>query len=209
MADEAAVTIVLRMQDEASAKMQDFGSSMGNAQAEATGFQAGLATVDTQLVSVGSTTQATTAQTINLSLAMTAMGTALVGIGSLLNQIDNPTAKMAANFFLISGAILSSASAIKAVIPLVQQLTGVLLAQAAVRSFLAALSGIGIARIIGAVAITGVVIAGIAAATGAFSQPSRQVIEVRTDSPFLDDAALNRVARKVTESQRLDISRGR
>ena len=181
MADEAAVNIVLKMRDEATPQMQKFGQTM----------------------------QTTTTQSLEMSVGLVAIGGAMTALGSLLNQIDNPMAKTAANFLTIAGGVLQTVVAIKLALPLIAQLTTALLAQAAVRSFLAALSGIGIARVIGAVAITGVAVAGIAAATGAFSQPSRQVIEVRTDSPFLDDAALTRVARKVTESQRTDISRGR
>ncbi len=181
MAQEAATTIVLRMRDEATPKMERFGQTLNT----------------------------TSMQGLQLTQTMTAMGSALVAIGSLMNQIDNPTAKMAANFFLISGAILSTISAIATALPsiiaLIQTLRGLVIVQ----SILAALSGVGLPVILGALAVGGVVAATVAGLTSGATQSPRQVIEIRTDSPFLDDAALDRVARRITESQRKDISRGR
>lgn len=179
---EAAVTIVARMRDEASGQMQQFGKTLE--------------------------TSALKAQDLRMTLMAT--GSALVAIGSLMNKIESPAAKMASNFFLVGGAILSSASAIMQAIPRIISLINTLRSLAVVQSIVAALSGpLGWAKLAGAVAVGVGAYAATTAAMGGYSSSTKQVIEVRTDSPYLDDIALDKVARKITESQRRDAAKGR
>ncbi len=66
----ADLLIVARMRDEASQQMERLGDTVSRTEFEALQAQA----------------------------AFTAFGSALTAVGSLLNQIDDPAAKMAANF---------------------------------------------------------------------------------------------------------------
>lgn len=113
MANEAAVTVVMRMRDEASQGMQQFGKTTQQAQIEAIQFNA----------------------------ALTAMGSALTGVGSLIGQIDNSAAKMASTFLVTGGAILSTTSAIIQAIPYIKQLTSSLRNMAIAQALVKALSG--------------------------------------------------------------------
>lgn len=113
MAQEAAVTVVMRMRDEASQGMQTFGKNTQQAQIES----------------------------IQLNSALTAMGSALTGVGSLLNQLDSPMAKVAATTITTAGAILSTASAITQALPYIKQLTSSLRNLAVAQAIVKALSG--------------------------------------------------------------------
>jgi len=135
MANEAGVTVVLRMRDEASAQMESFGETTQQAQIES----------------------------LQMNAALVAMGSAFTAVGSLLNQLDNEAAKTAATFLITAGAILTTASAIIQSMPYIIQLINALKALAVTQSIIAALSGpvgwasLGIA--IGAGAGAGIVLA--------------------------------------------------
>jgi hypothetical protein len=141
MANEATVTIVAKMRDEATEEMAELGQ----------------------------TTAQTTQEAFNFQLALTAAGSALTAVGSLINQIDNPMAKMGANFLMITGAVMSTSAAILVMIPYIKQLITWLRALAVVQTIVAALTGpLGWARIAAGLAIAGGAAAGIYAMTGGF-----------------------------------------
>lgn len=140
MAD-AATTLVLRMQDEASAEMNQFGQ----------------------------TTQQATIQSIQMNAALTAMGSALTGVGSLLGQVDTPAAKLASTFLTTGGAMLSTTSAIIQMIPYIKQMITWLRSLAVTQAIVKALSGpAGWATLGIGLAVAGAATAGIVAATGGF-----------------------------------------
>ncbi len=140
MAD-VATTLVLRMQDEASVQMAQFGE----------------------------TTQAAQIEAIQFNAALTAMGSALTAVGSLLGQIDSPATKLASTFLITGGAILSTTSAIIQMIPYIRQLITWLRSLAIAQAVVSALSGpVGWARLGIGLAVAGAATAGIVAATGGF-----------------------------------------
>ena len=139
MAHEAATTIILRMQDEASTQMQNFGQ----------------------------TTQQAEIQSLQLNAALTAMGGALTAVGSLLGQLDNPLAKTASTFLMTGGAILMTVSAIGTMLPYLKNLIATLRTLAIIQTIVAALTGpVGWAKIGIGLGIAGAATAGIIAATG-------------------------------------------
>jgi len=139
MAHEAATTIVLRMQDEASVQMQNFGQ----------------------------TTQQAEIQSLQLNAALTAMGGALTAIGSLLGQLENPLAKTASTFLMTGGAILMTVSAIGTMLPYIKNLIATLRTLAIAQAIVAALTGpVGWARIGIGLGVAAAATAGIVAATG-------------------------------------------
>lgn len=113
MANEAAVTLVLRMRDEASAEMDQFSD----------------------------TTQQAQMQSLQMNVALTAMGSALTAVGSLLGQIDNQAAKTASIFLITAGAILTTTSAIIQSFPYILQLIAYLRTLAVTQAVVSALSG--------------------------------------------------------------------
>ena len=143
MGDEAAITTVIRMRDEASAELQNFGQNV----------------------------QQQEMQALQFNVALIAVGSALSAMGSLLNQIDNPMAKMGAQFMMTAGAVFTTTSAIIQMMPairgLIQWLRNLAIAQALVQ----ALSGPKGWITLGAgLAIAGAATAGIYAATGGFNK---------------------------------------
>jgi len=113
MANEAGVTVVLRMRDEASAQMENFGATTQQAQMESLQF----------------------------NMALTAMGSALTAVGSLLGQLDNQAAKTASIFLITAGAILTTTSAIIQSFPYILQLIAYLRTMAVTQAVISALSG--------------------------------------------------------------------
>ncbi len=113
MANEAGVTVVLRMRDEASAQMDGFGQ----------------------------TTQAAQIEALQMNVALTAMGSALTAVGALLGQVDNQAAKTASIFLITAGAILTTTSAIIQSFPYILQLIAHLRTMAVTQAILSALSG--------------------------------------------------------------------
>lgn len=154
MAD-VATTLVLRMHDDASAQMQNFGDTTQQAQIEAIQFNA----------------------------ALTAMGSAMTAVGSLIGQIDSPLAKMASTFLITTGAILTTISAIIQVGPYLGQLIGWLRNLAIVQTVLAALSGpTGWARIALGLGIAAAGTAAIVGLSGGFSRGGGTTVNVNSQA---------------------------
>lgn len=154
MAD-VATTLVLRMQDDASAQMTDFGQS----------------------------TQAATIESLQLNTALTAMGSALTAVGSLINQIDAPAAKMAATFVMTAGAIMSTVAAIGTALPYIRQLITWLRNLSVVQAVVAALSGpVGWGRLAIGLGIAGAATAGIVAMTGGFSRGTTTEVNINAQA---------------------------
>ena len=113
MADEASITIVARMRDEASAKMKVMGQ---NVQATAFNMQA-------------------------FQQTLTATGGALTAVGSLINMVGGEAGKTAAIFVTTAGAILSTTGAMIAAMPMIRSMITSLRGLAVVQAIVAALSG--------------------------------------------------------------------
>jgi hypothetical protein len=128
MDEEASVVVVARMRDEASPGLRQLAQS----------------TEQVQLKS------------INTTMTLSALGSALSSIGGLLRQIDNPQTKMLANTLQIASAVVMSATAFARLIPMVIQATSALRSMAIVQSILAALSGPGGWAMLGIGAAVGV-----------------------------------------------------
>jgi len=168
MAD-AATTVVLRMRDEASAGMQQFGQ----------------------------TTQEAQMQSLQFNTALTAMGSALTGVGSLLNQLDVPAAKIAGTFITTAGAIMSTTSAIIIALPQIRQLITWLRNLAVAQTLVAALSGpVGWARIGIGLGVAAAATAGIVAATGGIGGGGTTV-NINTQAFVGNDANARQFASKV------------
>ena len=181
MANEAATTIVLRMQDEASTQMQQFGLS----------------------------TQQAEIQSIQLNAALTAMGSALTAVGSLLGQLDNPLAKTASTFLMTGGAILSTVAALGTMLPYIKNLITTLRTLAIAQTIIAALSGpVGWTRIGIGLGIAGVATAGIIAMTGGFGGGGTTV-NISTPAFMGSDADARKFASKVQRFSREDARLGR
>lgn len=139
MVNQAVTTIVLRMQDEASTAMNEFGQ----------------------------TTQNATLESLQLATALTATGGALTAIGSLLGQLENPLAKTASTFLVTAGAIFTTIAAIGTMLPYIRNLITSLRTLAIIQTIVAALTGpVGWARIGIGLGVAAAATAGIVAATG-------------------------------------------
>ncbi len=141
--DEAIVTIVAKMRDEASPAMKNLGTQ----------------------------TQSTDMAMRDFRMSLVAVGSALTAVGSLVGKMDNPVAKMASNWLLTAGAIMSTVSAILWMIPNIQKLIAALRSMAIAQAIVKALSGpVGWAQLGIGLGVAAVATAGIMAATGAFSE---------------------------------------
>ena len=141
MADEAAVNVVMRMRDEASADLAQVGGTMAN----------------------------TETQALQLNLALTSVGAAFSAVGALVNQLDNPMAKMAATFLMTAGAMMTTVSAIIQMIPYIRQLITWIRNLAIAQAILQALSGPkGWVTLGVGLALAGGATAGIVGMTGGF-----------------------------------------
>lgn len=187
MANEAAVTIVARMRDEASGKMANLGKQ----------------------------TQQTNVNMTDLRMTLTAVGSAFVGIGSLLGKLDNPLAKTASNFFLIGGAIGSTAGAILNVIPYIGKLITWLRNLAIVQTIVKALSGpAGWVQLGVGLAIAGAATAGVLAMTGGLrgstgGGTTAQVVNINSQAFTGNDAEARKFASKVQRYSREESRLGR
>lgn len=161
----ADLLIVARMRDEASQQMERLGDTVSRTEFEALQAQA----------------------------AFTAMGSALTAVGSLLNQIDDPAAKMAANFISIGGAILATAGAIGIAIPQVLKLVTALKGLVTIQTLLVALTGpLGLAVIAAAIGVT----AGVTAAINASPQPLPEIAQLNPQT-----------AARIAREQGIDLTR--
>lgn len=113
MADEASLTIVARMRDEASDKMK---------------------AMNTNVEQVAFSQQ-------QLQQTLTATGGALTAVGSLMNMVGGEAGKTAAIFLTTAGAIMSTVGAIMAALPMIRGLITTLRSLAIVQTIVAALSG--------------------------------------------------------------------
>lgn len=180
MANEAATTIVLRMRDEASANMAQFGE----------------------------TTQQATMESLQLNTALTAMGSALTAVGSLLGQMESPLAKTASTFLLTGGAILSTVAAIGTMLPYLKNLINTMRSLAIAQTIVAALSGpVGWARIGIGLGVAAAATAGIVAATGGFSGGT--TVNVNTPAFMGSDADARKFSEKVQRFSRQNERIGR
>jgi hypothetical protein len=170
--------MTLRMRDEASMQMEQFGQ----------------------------TTQAAQIEALQMNAALTAMGSAMTAVGSLVGQLDSPMAKMASTWLITGGAILTTTSAIIQMMPYLRTLITTLRSLAIVQTFVAALMGpIGWARIGIGLGIAGVATAGIMAATGGFSGGNQVTVKAEAFTGSQADARKfgGQVQRISRESERI------
>ncbi len=143
MADEAAITTVIRMRDEASAQLKGFGQNI----------------------------QQQEIQALQFNVALISVGSALSAMGGLMNQIESPMAKMGAKFLMTAGAVFTTTSAIIQMMPAIRGLIGWLRNLAIAQALVQALSGpAGWVTLGAGLAIAGAATAGIYAATGGFNK---------------------------------------
>jgi len=182
MADEVSTVMVLRMRDEASAQMKQFAG----------------------------TTQEAALASLDFKMTLTAVGGALTAVGALVNQIDNPTAKLAATFLMTGGAIMTTASAILQMIGPVKQLITWLRTLAVTQAIVKALSGpVGWAQIGIGLAVAGAATAGIMAMTGGFGGGTTNVNIQGGPLVMENDAQMRKFAAIISESQRREQKAGR
>jgi len=133
MAQEAGLAVVVSMRDQLSGPMQQAGKTISQTRAEA----------------------------MNFRFAMIAVGGVMMHMSSLLNQLDNPMAKSAADFLRMSGYIVMTANSVMMMIPQIQKLITWLRQLNVTMAITQALSGPKgwIALGIGAAVATGAVIA--------------------------------------------------
>lgn len=175
MANEAATTIVLRMRDEASANMENFGQ----------------------------TTQQAQIQSLQLNAALTATGGALSAMGSLLGQMENPLAKTAATFLQTGGAILMTVAAIGTMLPYIRNLVTALRTLAVAQTIVAALTGpVGWAKIGIGLGVAAAATAGIVGMTGGFSRGAGTTVNINTQAFVGNDANARDFASKVQRFSR-------
>lgn len=185
MADEIATVMALRMRDEASAKMKAFSA----------------------------TTQDAARSSLDFKMTLTAVGGALTAVGALVNQIDNPTAKLAATFLMTGGAIMTTTSAILQMIPMIRNLINWLRTLAITQAIVKALMGpVGWAQLGIGLAVAGAATAGIMAATGGFSGGGGGTTQVNIQGgPLImeNDADMRKFGAAINESQRRETQVGR
>lgn len=183
MADEVSTVIVLRMRDEASANMKKFKDEVQRGQEASMAF----------------------------NMTLTAVGSSLTAIGALVNQIDNPTAKLAATFLMTGGAIMTTVSAILMMIPTIRALVTWLRTLAITQALVKALSGPGGWAQLGiGLAIAGAATAGIIAMTGGFGGGRTTIVNIQGGPLIMEnDAQMRRFASTITDAQRRDERVGR
>ena len=168
--NEAGLAVVVSMRDEASMPMQQFGKTMGQTRAEA----------------------------MNFRFALMAVGGVMMHVSSLLNQMDNPMAKTAADFLRMSGYAVMTATSIMMVIPQIQKLIGWLKQYNVTMAITQALSGPkGWIALGGAVVAAGAVVAVSRAGQGqpqAVSQTT--IINNNIAGSILSEQELGELSRK-------------
>jgi len=182
MADEAAVAVVMRMRDEASADLANLGGTMAQ----------------------------TETQALQLNLAMTSIGSALTAVGSLVNQLDNPIAKMGATFLMTAGAMMTTVSAIIQMLPYLRSLVTMLRSVAVAQAIVAALTGpVGWARIGIGLGVAAAATAGIVGMTGGFSGGGTTNVNINAGVLMADSTQAKQLARMVKRNIDEDTRLGR
>lgn len=185
MPDEASITIVARMRDEASDKMKVMGQ---NVQATAFNMQA-------------------------FQQTLTATGGALTAVGSLINMVGGEAGKTAAIFVTTAGAILSTTGAIIAALPMIRSMITTLRSLAIVQAIVAALSGpIGWGRLAIGLGLAAGATAGILALSNRASQPATdgvQVVQFNSQAFTGSQSDARRFSRQMQTISREDTRLGR
>ncbi len=185
MLTEAIIAIVAKMRDEASPKMKNLGE----------------------------TTKTTNTNLKDLKLGLVAVGSAFTSVGSLINRIDNPTAKLAADFLLTAGAIASTAGAIITMIPVIKSLITWLRSLALVQTLVKALSGpAGWAQLAIGLGVAGAAFAGTTAlmnSAGGGGAGGAQVVNINTPAFMGNDSDARKFSRKMQTISREDTRLGR
>jgi len=164
-----------------------------------------------QMTNFAQTTEQATLASLDFSMTLTAVGGALTAVGALVNQIDNPTAKLAATFFMTGGAIMTTTSAIIQMIPYIRSLITWLRGLAVTQALVKALSGpVGWAQLGVGLAIAGAATAGIYAMTGGFGGPRTTTVNIQGGPLVMEnDAQMRKFAATINDAQRRDERVGR
>ena len=135
----------------------------------------------------------------------------MTAVGALVNQIDDPTAKLAATFLMTGGAMMTTASAIISMLPHIRALITSLKALAITQAIVKALSGpVGWAQLGIGLAIAGAATAGIYAMTGGFGGGRATTVNIQGGPLIMEnDAQMRRFADQITEAQRREAKVGR
>lgn len=184
MADEASITIVARMRDEASQKMKVMGQ---NVQATAFNMQA-------------------------FQQTLTATGGALTAVGSLINMVGGEAGKTAAIFVTTAGAILSTTGAIIAALPMIRSMITTLRGLAVVQAIVAALSGpVGWGKLAIGLGLAAGATAGILALSraGQTQQTGTQVVQFNSQAFTGSQSDARKFSRQMQTISREDTRLGR
>jgi len=156
------------------------------------------------------TTEQATMASLDFQMTLTAVGGALTAVGALVNQLESPTAKMAATWLMTGGAMMTTVSAIISMLPHIRSLITSLRALAVTQAIVKALSGpVGWAQLGIGLAIAGAATAGIYAMTGGFGGGTRTV-EIKGGPLIMEnDAQMRRFASVINETNRREARIGR
>lgn len=210
MADEVSTVMVLRMRDEASQQMNSFAQTTDQATVATGSLSETTAGASSQLTSLTTTTEQATLASLNFQMTLTAVGSALTAVGALVGQLESPTAKMAATWLMTAGAMMTTVSAIIAMLPFIRNLITSLRALAITQAIVKALSGpVGWAQLGIGLAIAGAATAGIYAMTGGFGGRTTTVNIQGGPLIMENDAQMRRFANEITEAQRREEKVGR
>ncbi len=185
MLTEAIIAIVARMRDEASPKMKQLGE----------------------------TAKTTKINMQDLKLGLVAVGSAFTAVGSRVNRLDNPTAKLASDFLLTAGAIASTAGAILTMIPVIGNLIKWLRSLAIMQTLVKALSGpAGWAQLAIGLGVAGAAYAGTTAlmnSSGGGAPARGQTVNINTPAFMGNDSDARKFSRKMQTISREDTRLGR
>ena len=139
--NEAAVTLVMRMRDEASAGLANFGQTASQSTVATSTMKTSLNSATGEMDKFGKTAESARLPASRFRYETIALGAAMSSVGGLIGKINSPAAKMVGNFLQISGAILLTVSSIAHVLPYLSSLVNSLRNVAIMQSIVKALSG--------------------------------------------------------------------
>jgi hypothetical protein len=193
MANEAAVVIIAKWKDEASAGLASLGNTANETAVKTAAVGSGLKTAATNVKQFGDRTDQARLPASRFRYETIALGAALNAVGNLIGRIDSPAAKMISNFLDITGTVMLTVSSITHLLPYLSSLANSLREVAIVQTVLKALSGpagwisLGIGAVVGGAAAYG-----IATVTSSNNKGSNLTVNnyiagsVRTDKEIAD-----------------------
>lgn len=141
MGNEAAVTLVMRMRDETSANLSNFGHTASQTSMQTAALKTNLKGTGDSIDEFGDRADHARLPATRFRYETIALGAALSSVGNLIGKIDSPAAKMVSNFLQISGTAMITVSSIAHLLPYLSSLAASLRNVAIMQSIVKALSG--------------------------------------------------------------------